>query len=166
VKKSFRIANYLNIPTVRVNAGWKDTKDRDVLKRVISSFKEVLPYAKKYNVKMALENHGGLTSSPDNILEIIKKVPSPYFGTCPDFGNFSKDIRYQALQKILPYALHIHAKSYEFNTDGEEKNIDYKKILKILKNNNYQNYLSIEFEGEGDEKEGIKLTKSLIEKYI
>lgn len=166
VKKYLKIANYLNIPTLRVNAGWKETSDKGVIKRVVMCFKEVLPFSKKYNVKMALENHGGITSDPENILTILKMIPSPYLGTCPDFGNFPEKIRYSALKKIIPYAFHIHAKSYEFDKNGEEKNIDYKKILKILKENNYQNYLSIEFEGKSEEIDGIRLTKSLIEKYI
>lgn len=166
VKKWFKIANYLNIPTLRVNAGWKDDKDKNAIKRVVSSFKELIPYAKKYSVRMALENHGGITSNLDNIVTIVRRVSSTYFGTCPDFGNFPDKIRYSALKKVSPYALHVHAKSHEFSEEGEEKKIDYKKVIKILKNNNYQGYLSIEFEGEGDEIEGIKYTKNLIEKYL
>jgi hypothetical protein len=101
------------------------------------------------------------------------------FGTLPDFGNWclsakwgSTQIeceqaydRYQGVAEFMPYAKAVSAKSYNFNGNGEDRIIDYSKLLKVVKEAGYNGYIGIEYEGtELSEPDGIRATKSLIEK--
>ena len=65
----------------------------------------------------------------------------------------------------MPYAKGVSAKTHNFDTDGNETEIDYMKIMKIVKDAGYTGYVGIEYEGsELSEPEGIKATKKLLEK--
>ena len=37
---------------------------------------------------LALENHGGITGTPEQILKLVKAIDSPNFGVNLDTGNF------------------------------------------------------------------------------
>ena len=61
-----------------------------------------------------IENHWGLSSDPDSLLAVIKKVNDPLLGTLPDFGNFPPEIdRYDAVRRMMPYAKAVSAKCYD-----------------------------------------------------
>ncbi len=83
---------------------------------------------------------------------------------CLDFGNFEGD-RAIGMQTLAPYAIHVHAKSREFNAQGEETQIDYGMCLRVLKSAGYNGVISIEYEGDADAALGIHRTRDLIEKY-
>lgn len=165
VKESMEIAAFLGTRVIRINTGTEDKSNKSI-PRVIETFKKLLPTAEKFNLQMALENHGGISASSDNILRIIKEINSNFFGSCPDFGNFPSETRYEDLKKVAPFALHVHAKSYEFDKSGNETAIDYEKCIRILHDAGYDGYLSVEFEGKGDQMEGLKKTLNLIRKYL
>lgn len=66
---------------------------------------------------------------------------------------------------MMPYAKGVSAKSHAFNEEGEETNIDYRKMLEIVQDAGYTGYIGIEYEGsELSEFEGIKATKELLMK--
>lgn len=123
-------------------------------------------YAKSIGMKVLIENHGGVSNQPEAILRIIQEVNSPNLRTSPDFGNFPPEERYDSLQKLAPYAFLIHAKTYEFDFQGEEKTIDMSRCLDILRKVGYEGYLSIEFEGRGNQFQGVMKTKTLLERYL
>jgi len=65
----------------------------------------------------------------------------------------------------MPYAKGVSAKSHDFDANGDETNIDYRKMLTIVKDAGYKGYVGIEYEGSKlSEEEGIKKTKVLLEK--
>lgn len=169
VKARLRAAHRLGAPVVRINLGRtgqsNDADDTIGVDRVIAAFKEFLPLAKEFNIKMTIENHGGVSRKADNILRIVKETDPKWVGSCLDFGNWPDNVRYEECQKLAPYAYHTHAKSHAFNEQGEETKIDYKRVLDIMKAANYKGPLSIEFEGPGDPVEGVKKTRNLLVKY-
>ena len=66
---------------------------------------------------------------------------------------------------MLPFAKGVSAKSYDFDQEGLETLIDYRKMLKMVKNSKFDGFIGIEYEGlRLREDEGIKATKSLIQK--
>lgn len=127
-------------------------------------------YGSKNKIHVICENHGGPSSDPDALLALIKKVGNPDFGTLPDFGNFpnknhvySIDV-YEAIARMMPYAKGVSAKSYDFDSEGREKNLDFARILKIVTDAGYHSWVGIEYEGSRlSEPEGIKATKKLLE---
>ena len=64
---------------------------------------------------------------------------------------------------MMPAAMALSAKSYNFDKDGNETKIDYVKMLQIVKNSGYNGYIGIEYEGEKlSEKDGVIATRDLL----
>jgi sugar phosphate isomerase/epimerase len=163
------VAAFLGAPVCRINIGGAGNEEADAtvgVERVAWSFNKLLPLAREKNLKMTIENHGGVSRKADLIIAVIEATDKEYVGACPDFGNFPADVRYEELEKVAPYAYHIHAKSHHFKEDGEERDIDYKRVVDIFRNTGYQGVFSIEFEGPGDQIEGVKKTRNLLQKYL
>jgi len=131
----------------------------------IEGFRHMLARAERYGMLVLIENHDGVTTDPDLIVDIVKEIDNGNFGVLPDFGNFSMDIAYDALEKVMPYAKLIHAKTIDFKEDGEDATIDYKQCMDIVKGSGFIGVLSVEFDGSGDQYEGIRKTIDLINKY-
>ena len=74
---------------------------------------------------------------------------------------------YKGVAELMPYAKSVSAKTYNFDSDGNETKIDYEKMMKIVKDNNYRGFIGVEYEGYGlSEKDGILATKKLIKRFI
>ena len=139
---------------------------RKKITRAAAALRQILPHAKRLGVKLAVENHWGITARPENILRILEEINSSHLGTCPDFGNFPGNVDpYKGLRMLAPYAFHAHAKSLRFGSDGEEKNIDYGRCLRILCESGYDGALAVEYVGAGKELEGCSRTRALIMKH-
>ena len=100
----------------------------------------------------------------------MEKVDHPHGGTLPDFGNFRIQgeewyDRYKGVEELMPYAKAVSAKSHDFDSQGNEINTDYYKMMDIVLNAGYSGYVGIEYEGSKlDEIAGIQATKDLLEK--
>lgn len=167
-EKKMRAAAYLGAPIVRLNIGGLGDEKLDAtigVQRVIAAFKRLLPLAKELNVKMTIENHGGVSKKADWILEIIKGTDPKWVGACLDFGNWPDEIRNSESAKLAPYAYHTHVKCHTFTSEGEDTNKDYKYLLGLLKNSGYRYAVSIEYEGPDDQKVGVAKSRDLILKY-
>jgi hydroxypyruvate isomerase len=49
---------------------------------------------------------------------------------------------------MMPKAFAVSAKSNDFDENGDEKTIDYMKMLKIVKSFGYTGYIGVEYEGK------------------
>ena len=112
-------------------------------------------------------------------MNVIDSVNMDNCGTLPDFGNFCMADEgygsvfdgtceqiydfYQGMEEMMPRALAVSAKSNDFNENGEETTLDYKRILEIVKSFGYNGYIGVEYEGlRLSEVEGIKATRDLL----
>jgi sugar phosphate isomerase/epimerase len=130
----------------------------------------MLPLAKKFSIKMTIENHGGCSKTAERILKVIDGTDPNYVGSCLDFGNWPsepKELKYSEIAKLAPHAFHTHAKTHHFLPNGEESEIDYKRVFGMLKREKYAGAISIEWEGDDpkDPVEGVKMTRDLIRKH-
>lgn len=167
VLKWINIAKQLHVRMVRVWAGGQAVTDNYAFRRICKAFRMILPTAKKCEIYLALENHGGLTCDADKVIQILDYVGSPFLRACPDFGWFDKENHLSSLNKVFPYAIHVHAKSYRFDDHGHEVDIDYPAIGSIVKAYSYRGLFSVEYEGESlDRKKGIRQTVALIERFL
>ena len=97
----------------------------------------------------------------------MKSVNLDNCGTLPDFQNFKDYDPYQGVKEMMPWAKMVCAKSKEFDAEGNEVNVDFRRMLKIVKDSGYQGYIGIEFEGHDvSPVDGINATKRLIEKVM
>lgn len=142
-------------------------KNEKIKRQIIDALGAILPTAEKYKLNLAIENHWGVTACTENILHIVNFFNSQFLGTCPDFGNFTvHQNKYDELKKLLPFAKEIHAKSYQFNTDGEETSINYSRCIELVKSSNFEGPLVVEYEGNGDQVLNSLTTRALILKYL
>jgi sugar phosphate isomerase/epimerase len=71
--------------------------------------------------------------------------------------------KYKGTELMMPAAKAVSAKSYDFDTDGNETTIDFIKMLQIVKDAEYTGFIGVEYEGDRlDEPAGIKATKDLL----
>lgn len=166
-KMKLHVAHRLGAPLVRINVGstgkQENADDTLGIERVIAAFKEILPLAKELNVRISIENHGGVSRTADNVVKIIQATDPKWVGALVDFGNFGES-RYDQIPTVAPYAFSTHIKVGSFRPDGEA-DIDLPRIFAMLKKHNYKGPLSIEWEAKGDPTEGVKKSRDLIVKY-
>lgn len=166
VKARLKVAKSMGASVVRVNVGHVDKGEDDGtvgVERVISAFKQLLPTAKELGLRLSIENHGGVSIKADWVLAIIKGTDPDVVGSCLDFGNWPKEVdRYAEIAKLAPYAFHTHAKTHGFKDDGEERDIDYARVVKIMKDAGYKGAVSIEWEGGSDPVEGVAKSRDLV----
>ena len=179
-KKWLDAAKYLGCKTVRVNLHGEGDMD-DKKKASIDSLGRLGDVAGTMGLNVVVENHGSDSSKGFWLASIMKEVNKPNVGTLPDFGNFcithpwgtTQDgcddayDRYKGIEEMLPFAKGVSAKSYDFDENGEQPLIDYKRMLDVVKASGFKGYIGIEFEGNTQaEEEGIRKTKALLEKYL
>ena len=169
-KQHLQNANALGANAVRFNIGATGDEELDLtvgVERVIDGFTQLLPMARDLDVKITIENHGGVSKWADPILKIILGTDPEWIGSCPDFGNFKPiERRYIELAKVITFAHHSHAKTHEFDDNGEDAEYSMERVLAIYQAAGVDGVLSIEFEGSGDQKVGVEKTRDLIARYM
>ena len=164
--KWVKAANYLGCHSIRVNAAGEGTP-QEVQKAVVDGLSKLCEYASNFKINIIVENHWGNSSNPDWLLSVIKAVNKKNCGLLPDFGNFDKADRYLAVEKMMPYAKGVSAKSYDFDSQGNETKIDYRKMMEIVTKSGYSSYIGVEYEGDHlSEDDGIKATIKLLNEII
>lgn len=136
------------------------------LKYCAESFARLCDYAKGPKINVIIENHGGVSSNPDVVVRLMKMVNLPNFGTLPDFGNFPKEIdRYQAVEKLAPFAKGCSFKCLDFGPDGKETTMDLDRCMQIMAKSGYKGWVGIEYEGSRlPEFEGIQAAKRFLDR--
>ncbi|OHB52697.1 MAG: hypothetical protein A2Y12_03305 [Planctomycetes bacterium GWF2_42_9] len=140
-----------------VFAGWQKRKDEEVYQQVSFSLKHIARHAAKYNLTVALENHGGLTTTAEQVNRILDGANEPNIGLNYDPANFfmyGVD-PFKALMEIKHPIVFTHFKSVKF--DGNVKQycrikdgvIDFTPILKRL-GEIYTGFYAIEYEDTSD----------------
>ncbi|HPS54533.1 MAG TPA: sugar phosphate isomerase/epimerase family protein [Sedimentisphaerales bacterium] len=156
-------AKFLGCHSIRVNAHSEGTYEEQQ-KLAADGLAKLSEEAKKYDLNVIVENHGGLSSNGKWMSEVMKMVNMPNCGMLPDFGNFDKDTdRYEAVKMLMPYAKGVSAKSNEFDANGDEINTDYYKMMKIVLDSGYNGFVGVEYEGSKlSEKDGVIATRDLL----
>ncbi len=156
-------AAIMGAPVIRIFAGKvpKDDAEDAAIERCAAGINECLKYAATKGVVLALENHGGITSTPEQMLKIISRVDSsPWFGVNFDSGNFQTAEPYADLAKIAPYAVNAQIK-VAISPSGKKEHADFVRIIDILKNANYRGFVALEFEEDSPFEAVPKFLKEL-----
>ncbi len=157
-------AKFLGCHAIRVNAAGNGTPEA-VKTAAIDGLGRLSEFAAKHDISVIVENHGGISSHGDWLSAVLTGVGKTNCGSLPDFGNFYEYDRYQGVKDLMPFAKGVSAKANVFDAQGNEVNIDYRKMLQIVKDAGYTGHVGIEYEGsELSEEEGIKATKRLLER--
>jgi len=141
-------AAIVGAPAIRIFAGKVPAGDTEeaAIERCAAGINESLKYAATKGVFLALENHGGITSTPEQMMRIIDRVESsPWFGVNFDSGNFQTADPYADLAKIAPYAVNAQIKA-AISPGGKKEPADFVRIIGILKDAGYRGFVALEYE--------------------
>jgi sugar phosphate isomerase/epimerase len=157
----------LGAPVIRIFAGnlQKGTTEADARKWAIDAIHESCRYAGERGVILALENHGGIVTTIDQILSIVKEVQSPWFGVNLDSGNFRSADPYGDLAKLAPYAVTAQIKA-EITPGGTRQEADYARLIDILRKSGYRGYVALEYEAKEDPKTAVPRHLEKLRKLI
>jgi sugar phosphate isomerase/epimerase len=148
----------LDAPVIRIFAGnvSKGTSEEQAVAWAIEGINAVLPYAAKKGIVLALENHGGITSTPDQILKLVKAIDSPSFGVNLDTGNFHGADPYVEIAQLAPYAMNVQVKTEIKRSGSRSKDeADLSRIVGILRETRYSGYVVLEYEADEDPMKSI-----------
>jgi sugar phosphate isomerase/epimerase len=158
VKNWIIAAEKMGAPVIRVFSGTADTKGlprEKVVDYMVADFKECAEFGKAHGVVVAIQNHNDFIKTADQIIEVIKRVNSDWFGLILDIGSFRTD-PYKEIAQTIPYAVNWQLKETVF-VNGVEQKTDLDRLMKIIKESGYRGYLPIETLGEGDPKVKVPL---------
>jgi sugar phosphate isomerase/epimerase len=175
------LAYNMGIPVIRINTGrWGTSKNFDELMKnrgiepalpgysdehgfewVVDSIEKCLPTAEKYGVILGLENHWGLSRTPEGLLRIVNAIDSPWLRVLLDTGNFLEE-PYERLDMCTPHAVFMQAKTYYGGGIWYTLGLDYNRIARIMRKHNYRGYVSLEYEGNEDYKTAVPKSLALL----
>jgi sugar phosphate isomerase/epimerase len=162
-------AALMGAPVIRIFAGQvpKGDSEEAAIARCAAGINEALEYAAKKGVCLAMENHGGITSTPDQMLKIIAGVKeSPWFGVNLDGGNFHGADPYSDLARIAPYAINAQIKTDVTPAGGKTENADLDRVLRLLADAGYRGYIVLEYEGKEDARTAVPRHLETLRKII
>ena len=152
VKRWVDHAAVMGAPHIRIFAGSAPAgMSRDQANQLCTAaIEECCEYAGSKGIFLGLENHGGIVSTAEEILGIIRAVKSPWLGINLDTGNFQTEDPYADLARIAPYAVNVQMKGEIHPRGKTAEPADLARLAKILRDANYQGYVALEYESKED----------------
>jgi sugar phosphate isomerase/epimerase len=145
----------LGAPVIRVFAGPvpQGAAEEQAVEWAVPCLREVTDYGAERGVCVALENHGGITGTADQVLRLVERLQGPWFGLNLDFGNFHQD-PYTEIERCAPYAVTTHVKRTMRGSQGPEP-VDYTRVVEIMRRAGYSGYFSVEYEDRDDPRTAV-----------
>ncbi|HLW33062.1 MAG TPA: sugar phosphate isomerase/epimerase family protein, partial [Aequorivita sp.] len=162
-----KLAADLQVGIVRVMSGEPrpDLTKEEMIRNIIHGFKNAVKMAKKYNVILALENHGYLVNDAPALVKIVEAVADDHLCLTLDTGNFcwaghSLEKTHCYFKQVAPYVVNVHLKDLVFTNPTRvqfvplgQGDLDLKLLIKELTAVGYNGALLCEYEGMGEPKE-------------
>lgn len=142
--------------------------NEDRFELIAARTRRLLDRADRMQINLLLVPAKGLTSTPEGMTGLIKKVGGFRIGSLPDFEQASTlgpDIT-DTLRKIVPYASAVVASAGDLDSKGAHKPYDLDKCMDALLAVGYDALLAVEYRGKGDPAEGVRAIKRSLEKSI
>lgn len=153
IKEWLAVAEFMGAPCLRFFCGKGEELEaggRELYDKVRSAMQNLAQAGAERGIVMALENHGGTTAK--QLLSLMKDVNSPWLKFTLDTGNFPPTSQvgpdtYKSIKKCAPFAAIVHAKFFNVEPDGRDRDFDWMKIARILRKSGFRGFLSVEYEG-------------------
>ncbi len=153
VDLAVELAQGENVPAVNTTPGGSSDKWEDVRDFLAERTMELLEYAEKRGVLIAMEPHvGAAIDTPEKMLQLLDLVDSPSLKVNFDISHF--DIMGFTIEEtvaaLAQHTEHTHVKdqrghypNYEFLIPGEG-DFDYVRYLKSMQEHGYDKFISVE----------------------
>jgi len=168
VKKWTEHTSLLGGKALRVFAGNVEKGDTEekARARCIEAIQECCDHGAKFGVCRALENHGGIVTTADQLLSIVKAVKHDWFGVNLDTGNFHSADPYADLEKLVPYAVNVQIKTEIVRANKQKEDADLKRLIDMLKQGGYRGYVALEYEAAEEPKTAIPKHIETLKKLV
>ncbi|WP_438977558.1 sugar phosphate isomerase/epimerase family protein [Polaribacter sp.] len=159
IKNWLQVSSLIGSPIMRIFTGRHKNKaysKQDVKQWMLNDFKTCAKYGELNGVIVGLQNHDEFLFTSDEIIDVLEKVNSDWFGLILDCGSLPSDDTYREIENLAPYANYYFVKEHIKQKDSTKVPADLKRIAKIIQSSNYRGYVSFESLKEGNTKEIIK----------
>jgi sugar phosphate isomerase/epimerase len=131
------------------------TKDQ-VKAWLVEEYKLCARYGAEVGVIAALQNHNEFLFTADEVIDILERVDSEWFGLILDISGLrTTDDPYAEAEKLAPYANYWFIKEHVYH-NKEKKPTDLAKMATMIKKQGFRGYVSFESLSDGNPKEIIK----------
>ena len=168
VKRWIDLAAELHAPTIRIFAGdlQKGTSEADARRWCIDAIHKACEHAATRGIILALENHGGIVTTPAQLLAIVREVKSDWFGVNLDTGNFRGPDPYAELAQLAPYAVVVQVKSEVSVNGAARQEADFGRLIKMLRDVKYRGFVTLEYEAREDPRTAVPRYLQTLRKLI
>ena len=112
-----------------------------VMDWLVDEYKSCAQYGEQYGVIIGLQNHHEFLFHSKEIIEVIERVDSKWFGLVLDVGSLHAEDPYSEIEQLAPYANYWFIKEHVF-PGGERTPVEMKKIAAILSNQGYKKVIT------------------------
>lgn len=149
IRRWVDVAAELGAGHIRVFGGYLrgGVTEEQAVPWVVECLQRGAEYAGSHGILLGLENHGGITTRAERILEILRKVDSPWVGINLDTGNFPQD-PWRQMEMCLPHAVNVQVKSEMTHENGQRGPQDWDRVVRMVAASGYKGYLSLEYEAK------------------
>ena len=158
VKQWIIAASKLGVPNIRVFDGKAPSTGNNTStthQQVVDAFRECARFGARYGVNVAYQNHHDFLIRTDEIIDMIRRVDSEWFGLMLDTGSVAGHDPYREIEKLIPYAVTWQVKEQIRTANGKEA-LDVGRLIDILHKHQYHGFLPMETLGDGDPRIKVK----------
>jgi len=129
---------------------------------MVEEFKKCAALGKEKGVVVALQNHNEFLFTAEEVIDVLEKVDSEWFGLILDISGLRTTADpYAEAAKLAPYANYWFIKEHVYHQQ-EKKPVDMAKMAALIKKHNFRGYISFESLSDGDPKE---IVTSMLEEF-
>lgn len=157
VRRWIDLGAELHAPSIRIFAGdlQKGTSEADARRWSIDAIQRACEHAATRGIMLALENHGGIVATPDQLLAIVREVKSDWFGVNLDTGNFHGPDPYAELARVAPYAVVVQVKTEITIGGGPKQAADLARVIGVLRDAKYRGFVVLEHEAPENPRQAV-----------
>jgi sugar phosphate isomerase/epimerase len=159
IKNWLQVSSKIGSPLMRIFTGRHKNENyskQDVKEWMVNDFKTCAKYGELHGVIVGLQNHDEFLFTSEEVIDMLKRVNSDWFGLILDCGSLPSNDPYKEIENLAPYANYFFVKEHVKQEDSTKVSADLQRIAKIIQSSNYRGYVSFESLKEGNTKEIIK----------
>ena len=155
-KKWVDIAERIGAGHVRVFGGTapKGASEQQAIAWAVEVLKHCAEYSAGKGIIIGVEDDGGLTTTAEPTVAIVKQADTPFAGINLDTGNFPEN-GYAQVALAIPYATNVHFKVQISDQNGNKIRADWPRLAAMFRSGGYKGFLSLEYEEAGDAKTAV-----------
>jgi sugar phosphate isomerase/epimerase len=147
-KRWIDFANTVGASHVRIFGGDrpKNMTEEQIKPHVVEGMRALAEYSGTAGILLGIENDYGVTATAEQVLYYVKEVNSPWLGLNVDTFNSPED-SYSVIERLMPYATHVHIKPLAHDAKGKEVQPDWPRMFTMFAAAGYRGSVSLEYEG-------------------